>query len=49
MKKRKIFGAVLSVLLLVSLLTGCSAGKQENPESSNADPRKGFGIDGFRR
>lgn len=37
MKKRKIFGAVLSVLLLFSLLTGCSAGKQENPEGSNAD------------
>lgn len=37
MKRRKIFTVLLSVLLLVSLLAGCSAGKQDISESTAAD------------
>lgn len=40
MKKRKIFSTVFSVLLLVLVLTGCSASKQENLESTVKDNSK---------
>lgn len=40
MKKRKIFSAVFSALLLVLALAGCSADKRENPESTTADDSK---------